>query len=271
VQQLATQLRIKTILVFAFALFSELVFAKTLVVADIDDTLRVTNRLNAGWLQQLDNARDPSLMFVGMDLILESLSQDGATIFYVTAAISPLDELSKNFLRYNQLPQRDNFINKGWFNNTEDFKTEAIAELIRTENPSQVILLGDNGEHDSAAYARVAKNFPNTVIFIHKLYEGEPSASVPLDQSVYLTGADLAASLEQLGFLSNATAKDVADQTLQYLNNKNTNLLVLPDWAEVTENDISRVYDQTDTSTSNPQSNQQSNPQLSQIFSTLGF
>ena len=244
-------------------MFSQSAFCKTLVIADIDDTLRLTNRLNAGWLEQLNNARDPSLMFVGMDLILESLSQEGATIYYVTAAIAPLDELSKKFLKHNRLPQRKNFINKGWFNNTEDFKTETISELIRAENPSQIILLGDNGEYDSAAYARIAKAYPNTHVFIHKLYEGEPSSPVPSDQSIYLTGADLAVSLEQLELLSSQTALQVLNTTQIYLNETNTDLLVLPEWAEITEQDLSRVLTQTELTPANET--------LLQIFSTLGF
>ncbi len=255
----------KTLLFICVFFVAQSVLSKTLVIADIDDTLRVTNRLKANWLEQLDNARDPSLMFVGMDTILNSLSDEGATVFYVTAAIAPLDELSKKFLKTNQLPQRKNFINKGWFNNTEDFKTETILQLISDLQPTEVILLGDNGEYDSAAYARVAQEFPNTFVFIHKLYEAHPSTPVPSAQSIYLTGADLAVSLEASGLLSSQTTNLVLQQTHEYLATKDTTLLVLPRWAEIVPEDISRLKEQTQ------QASTPSLDGLSQVFSELGL
>jgi Uncharacterized conserved protein (DUF2183) len=249
----------------AVVLFAQFAFCKTLLVADIDDTLRLTNRLKAGWLEQLDNAADPSLLFVGMDTILQGFSQDGATIFYVTAAISPLEMFAENFLDYNQLPQRENFVNKGWFNNTEEFKAETIQQLIDEEQPTLIVLLGDNGEADGAAYDQIQKQNPNVYVFIHDLYDGGSSSPLLENQYPFLTGADLAVSLEALGLSSQKISMDVLAETMLSLQSAESLQLVLPDWADVTLNNVSQIMQQ---SASASLASQQG---LEQIFIKLGY
>jgi len=229
--------------------------AKVLVITDIDDTIRLIHR-EANLAQQALNASDLGLAFRGMQPILKFLDQSGADIYYVTAAVPPIDELSEMFLEANRFPQDENFYNKSWLENTYSYKVSTIQYLIVKYQPETIILIGDNGEMDVKAYETISQKFDNVYSFIHKLYEGGDSAPVPQHHYTYLTGADLAVQMENLGFLS-------ADQTASVLSGIQKDLesndnyvlnLVLPSWAEVTAEDIVKAFD---THTSPTPENQQ--------------
>lgn len=222
-------------------LFSQFVHAKTLVISDIDDTLRWTQRVGSSLFEQLDKAKDSRLIVYGMNDILNTFDKNNAKIFYVTAAVSPLDKLSQNFLDQNSFPQKNNFINKGWFDDTEKFKVKTISKLIQKERPDEIILIGDNGEADSAAYAQIARNFNNVFIFIHKIYEQSPSVQVPQDQFIFLTAADLATTLEDLQIFNSNESRFVLENVRSYLSANTSADLILPNWLEITEHDVERV------------------------------
>lgn len=217
--------------------------AKVLVVADIDDTLRLTHR-HGNYLKQLSNISDGKMVFSGLHSIFQSFHKEGAQIHYVTAAVKPFDEFSEKFLKTSQFPQRKNLYHKDWLDDTAEFKAEQILKIIKKVKPTEILLVGDNGEQDVAAYQAVAKKYPQTVIFIHKLYEGGKSSAVPASQYIFLTGADLAAQLEQSGFLTEAQALAAVKKVSADLASKKEYLinLVLPGWAELTAKDLDRSF-----------------------------
>ncbi|MBY0385118.1 App1 family protein [bacterium] len=252
----------RSIFLILILLFSQFVSAKTLVISDIDDTLRWTQRVGSSLFEQLDKAKDPELIVYGMNDVLNTFDKNNAKIFYVTAAVSPLDKLSQNFLEQNSFPQRNNFINKGWFEDTEKFKVKTISKIIKNERPDAVILIGDNGEADSAAYAQIAKNFANVSVFIHKIYEHSPAVQVPQDQFIFLTAADLATTLEGLQIFAAAESQFVLQNVQSYLAADLGRDLILPNWLEITEEDVARVKP---TKTVSPLSQQI----WADVFSTL--
>lgn len=232
-------------LLLSFVLFvSFTANAKTLVVVDVDDTLRVTNRLYGSYTEQLDNVLDMEMPFSGMKELMLAFNGQDASIYYLTAAIDPFNELGLAFLEHNLFPQRSHFIYKPWWADTEDYKVSEVLNLIQKENPDTIILIGDNGEKDPAAYGRIQSMFPHTQVFIHHLYKGGYSAEIPSQQVGYVTTAEVAAYLEERGVFTTYQSHYVmrAVQSDLHSNSMLKHYLVLPYWSDITDGDMTAIY-----------------------------
>ncbi len=235
----------KSIVVFTVSLFvSWTAFAKTLVVSDIDDTLRHTNRVYGSYASQLHNIMRTDLGFSGMKELLVTLDSKGATIYYLTAAVEPLIEFGEEFLEDNNFPQDSHFIHRYWWEETEAFKVESILYLIEKEKPDQIILIGDNGEKDPAAYGQILARYPHARSYIHLLFKGGGAAPVPQDQFAYISSAEIAVDLEAMGMVSPEESRYVMAVVEKHLSSKDTFLqnLVLPEWSDITKDDIASAY-----------------------------
>lgn len=216
--------------------------AKTLVIADIDDTLRLTNRKASIW-EQLQNVADPNMGFYGLPEIFDAFAAQNAQVYYVSGTVAPISDFSMDFLIAFDFPQRDHFIYRGWFEGTKEFKIRVIEELIVQEKPDKIILLGDNGEQDVDAYEEIVKAHHEAISYVHKLY-GPDGTVIPNTQSTFLTGADLALQLYLSGDISFDEAaiaiKSVSEALTQtdpyYLD------LVFPRFADISTNDVERAF-----------------------------
>ncbi len=225
-------------------LFSFSAHAKTLVVTDIDDTLRVTNRVYAPYAEQLQNILNLNLPFSGTKVLMDVFHEKKAKIYYLTAGIEPITELSEAFLEYNRYPQSYRFLHKEVWQDTEDFKVSEILRLIKKEKPDTVILIGDNGEKDPAAYARVQAVYPQVQVYMHYLYKYGTSVPVPETQVAYVTTAEIAAHLEHQGlFMPEDTSRVMAAVWGDLNSSVEKQQLVLPPWSDVNEDDIATLAD----------------------------
>lgn len=234
----------KILIVFFSISISWTSYAKTLVIADIDDTLRVTNRLYASYTEQLSNIADMDMPFSGMKELMVSLDQSGAKIYYLTAAVQPLTEFGEDFLEENHFPQDHRFVFKMWWEETEAYKVKNIRELIQKESPDTVILIGDNGEKDSAAYGRIQAEFANTHVYIHWLYKGGSSATIPESQVAYITAAEIVADLEHNQVYTSTQGREVMTKVLSDLvsGQQLAQYLVLPYWSDITADDVRLLF-----------------------------
>lgn len=225
-------------------LFSFTANAKTLVIADIDDTLRVTNRVYGTYMEQLNNILNLEQPFSGTKALMDVFHAKKATIVYLTAAVEPITEVSEAFLYHNGYPQNYRFIYKEIWQDTEAFKTAEILALIKKEKPTEVILIGDNGEKDPAAYARVQEAYPSTQVYIHYLYKYGTSVPVlPEGQVGYITTAEVAAHLEHQGVLTAQESSSVMNVVWEDLNaSLPEQHLVLPVWSDVNEDDVATFF-----------------------------
>lgn len=226
-----------------FLLTTSAAHAKVLIVSDIDDTIR-SLQVHASYFEQLGNATNPNRAFRGLPEIFQFFDQAGAEIHYVSAVVEPFVGFSRKFLDHNSFPQSHHFHNKGWFEDTLEFKVATIRDIIDSGQYTDVVLIGDNGQKDVLAYKEIALDYPQVSVFIHKLYENEESVSVPPSQSLFLTGADFAVQLEEMGFLSDEQSGFVLEQIRKDLMSGDSNILslILPEWAEVTPADIQRAF-----------------------------
>ncbi len=229
-------------------LISSQVLAKTLVVSDIDDTIRSLN-VRTNYLELFDHATDERRAFRGMVEIFTALDEAGAKIYYVSAVVEPFVGYSIEFLSFNQFPQDQNFFYKGWFEETYDFKLQQIRDIIDFEKPDAILLFGDNADKDVAVYGEIRREYANVRVFIHKVY---PEA-VPSQQNIFLTSADLAVQLESQQWITSSVTEAVFQNIQGDLESGDDFLmdLVWPHWGEASPEDIDLAFSQTVASDKN--------------------
>ncbi len=140
-----------------FCLASLKLHAFTLVVSDIDDTIKTTHI--AGSLmtkpQILANAVLTKNKFAGMSELYSQilLQNTDAQIIYLSAAPKYIaSNLYSKFLRESNFPMPSNLVLKHILDDTFFYKTSYIQKWINEFKPSKLILVGDNGQKDEQIY-----------------------------------------------------------------------------------------------------------------------
>jgi phosphatidate phosphatase APP1 len=140
----------KVILSLTLLLSLETTFAKTLVISDIDDTIKVTNVLSKTMV--IFNGLFSRKSFSGMSELYQELNIADTSIFYVSGSPTYIRGIVENFLEYNNFPQKNNLILKDGSIPTYDYKLKEIRALILKNKPDKIILLGDDTEVDPEVY-----------------------------------------------------------------------------------------------------------------------
>lgn len=141
------------------------VSAKTLVVSDVDDTIKVTNVLNK--ISTVYNALFSTKAFVGMSTVYNGLNNPETKIVYVSGSPELVRGKINKLLTVNNFPQKENLILKPSKQDTFDYKFSVISKLINKENPDDVILLGDDTEKDPEIFDALSKTYPEKIKSMH--------------------------------------------------------------------------------------------------------
>lgn len=186
-------------------LFSNLTAqAKTLIVSDIDDTIKIAGirdfDLGLGW------SLDSHSAFLGMPEVYRQLAEripDAEWAYLSNAPSWYMAKTHTEFLQFNQFPSGQYIPRAGLFSG--DHKIKTLRELIHDGKPDQVIMIGDNGEKDPIVYDQIRNEFANQGIsfrvYIHSIYRrpefgGHLSSERP-NQFLFVSAYDLA--LEWVG------------------------------------------------------------------------
>ncbi|WP_417336468.1 phosphatase domain-containing protein [Halobacteriovorax marinus] len=247
----------KVLLSFLF-LVNLSVSAKTLVISDIDDTLKRTNVL--GYFTGGLRSTNP---FIGLpELFNDFLCNEEETqakrdyckkfrghnhslnrsLIYVTAASGRLQMFGREFISRSGFPQVA-VIGKETGRDTLEYKVSVVSEIVKASNYDEIILIGDNGEHDVGAYKAVSEAFPNKKIttYIHQVYnpshkDGDEKKGVDLapGQVAYFTGSDLALEFYAKGLISEKQLKNIVSKVHRYINSRDEDLYeqVVPEWSD---------------------------------------
>lgn len=174
--------------------------AKTLVVSDIDDTIKASHVLDKS--ESVKNVFKMKISFSGMaelyrgleeELILQE--EDPEFAYVSNAPKFFVGSFHKRFLRENLFPQNHNHFFRDNLKN-DNFKVETIADLIRRIQPENVILIGDNGEADPTVYHEIKKMFPQLKFQIWiRLDYLLPKKPVFSDQNFFVHPAEIAFGL----------------------------------------------------------------------------
>lgn len=164
----------KLLLVIIIVFSINTLYAKTLIVSDVDDTVKVTDVLNKA--NAVYNALFSKAEFSGMSALYRELNSSESLFYYVSGSPTFLENKITTFLEFNKFPQKENLVlKKGMNTSTYDYKLAAITKIINIENPDKVILIGDDTEYDPEVYETVSKNFPGKVesIYIRAIRDRE--------------------------------------------------------------------------------------------------
>lgn len=137
----------------------------TLIVSDIDDTIKLSHILSPGGA--IARAADSDSWFYGINNLYQLLTQDNGNslITYISAAPEFILEGTHKKLLLNGKFPRGLYIARTEFISGKEHKLNAIRHLINEYNPKKVIFIGDNGERDSIVYNQITKEYKNISFF----------------------------------------------------------------------------------------------------------
>lgn len=146
-------------------LFANPLHAKTLIVSDIDDTIKLTDVLNSN-LEIVRNGLFSKKAFSGMSTLYRELGSS-AEIYYVSGSPEVIKPVLTNFMSENKFPQGRNLLLRPMKVESFDHKIASITKLIEAKQPDEVILIGDDGEKDPEIYDQISKHYPSKVTGIY--------------------------------------------------------------------------------------------------------
>jgi hypothetical protein len=123
---------------------------KTLIVSDVDDTIKVTNVLNTP--MKILNGIFAKNAFSGMSELYQEFNLTENSFYYVSGSPNIIRSRITHFLKFNNYPQVENLVLKYGKIPTYDYKLREIRNLISKINPDKIILLGDDTEVDPEVY-----------------------------------------------------------------------------------------------------------------------
>lgn len=144
---------------------------EVILVSDIDDTIKNSHVLDKD--STVANAFVPKNAFLGMAPLYSALAKDKVIDEIVYLSNAPkllMYPFHKRFLRKTGFPAGRLLLSTGLSN--KNHKVTTLRNLIKNENPKELILIGDNGERDTEVYATIQKEFPEVKMttYIHQAY-----------------------------------------------------------------------------------------------------
>lgn len=159
----------------ALLLSAQQVSAKTLIVSDVDDTIKMTDVLGSK-TQIVISGLIKEKAFAGMSELYNKMNNADTDIYYVSGSPSYIKFRIVDFLEENNFPQKNNILLKNRIkDDTYAFKVGAIKELIKKLNPDKIILIGDDTEHDPHVYETISNENPGLVegIYIRSIQNNQ--------------------------------------------------------------------------------------------------
>lgn len=137
--------------------------AQLMVVSDVDDTIKVSHVLDKD--SALANGPMVHNAFIGMPELYHAIVElpNMVTLKYLSNAPKKfIGDIHQKFLKTNNFPKGD-LVTRRWrqifSGNTH--KIDSLRRFIKEYQPREMILIGDNGEHDTEIYAQIRKEFPH--------------------------------------------------------------------------------------------------------------
>lgn len=141
--------------------------AKTLIVSDIDDTVKMTDVLGSK-KTIVFNGLFREKAFAGMSELYNQMVKGDTSIYYVSGSPKIIRTRVDEFLEENNFPQQENLVLKDSIGeDTYEYKTSTIKKLIKELNPDKVILIGDDTEYDPQVYAHIKEEYPELTAAIY--------------------------------------------------------------------------------------------------------
>lgn len=228
-------------------------FATTLVLSDIDDTIKDTEVLHKKALaKKMGNLKLP---FLGMSSlyhkIISELKASGEVVHMVYLSNAPEKGFGKRhrrFLRLNNFPEGNAYLRRNVLDNNH--KYNSIDHLLKTLKPERVIFLGDNGESDAKiyqdAYLKLFNKYGvrNSHVFIRHAYPSYDEGKFIYDNQIsFLNAADIALILYRDNLLGLDSTREILLENLVINADLAQTLPLIPNWIDCRE-----FYDENQSS-----------------------
>lgn len=195
--------------------------AKTILVSDIDDTVKLANVQNLG--EAAYYSFDDSSRFLGMSELYSLIKKDNSDldVFYLSKAPSWLMAGTHTRLLKNGHFPEGQYIPRTSYP-ASLHKIFSLRDIIDRTHPDQVIFFGDNGEQDSPVYEQIKNEYQGKGIhflqFIRLVYasQGYPQVGVLLapDQIGFVSPIEVSLELKKAGVLSQQSVQWMLDNVM---------------------------------------------------------
>ena len=143
------------------------VSAKTILISDIDDTIKMTGVLN-NKLSVSYKGIFGKKAFAGMSELYNEYDRQDVGIYYVSGSPQMIDCRIESFLVKTDFPEVDQrYLKDKVSSDTYDFKIKSIKSILADNPNSTVILVGDDTQHDPEVYHDISSQFPDRVEAIY--------------------------------------------------------------------------------------------------------
>ena len=213
----------KNIILTALLILSVNSYARTLIVADVDDTIKVTNVLSKPDIYI--NALLSKKAFSGMSELLQEMNLAETSIVYLSGSPSILAGRINSFLNFNHFPQSENVILRADLDvSNYDYKIEKITKLLSRNVFDKIILIGDDTEFDPEVYNEISKKFKVDAIYIHAI----TNRNLPRNEVMrnYFSSVEIAGFEMLKANLKNANS--LSRVVSAFINQNNSSLVVIP-------------------------------------------
>jgi phosphatidate phosphatase APP1 len=166
--------------------------AKTLIISDIDDTVKMTDVLGKT-SKVVFNGVFRTKAFSGMSELYQQLVKENDVIYYVSGSPKIIRIRVDEFLEENNFPQKKNLILKDkTSDDTVKFKLSAIKKILEQVKPDKLIMIGDDGEHDPEIYNKIAEEYPHLVQSIYiRAIQNRDFKGINFFSAVEIAGAEM--------------------------------------------------------------------------------
>lgn len=221
---------------FVFSVSSN---AKTLLLSDIDDTIKLAHIKD--YSDALKYAFDAQSRFLGMSFLYSKILQDQPEAKMVYLSKGPawaIGQTHRKLLENGEFPEgryipRTNY-------DADVHKLKTIRSLLADIKPDKVIFVGDNGEQDADVYAQIAREYANQGIefhqFIRIVYSRnsyiEKGAVLYEGQVGFVSPIEIALELEKSYLISFTSVQEIIDsivpQILKQKLNESEGVVAIP-------------------------------------------
>ena len=132
---------------------------ETLVISDIDDTIKLSHILSKGGA--VARAVDSDSWFYGMNYLYQVILENNpnSKIAYLSAAPEVILESTHTKLLTKANFPKGFYIARTQFVSGKNHKLQAIRSLLNKYKPKKAIFIGDNGERDSIVYNQITQEY----------------------------------------------------------------------------------------------------------------
>jgi hypothetical protein len=189
-----------------FAFFLTTSAQAYMVISDVDDTIKITNSGDA--LQGAWRGLFTKDVFPAMPELYRAWAKNGATLHFVTASPSLLENKIKELLAFYEVPYSSLILRRNIFESKLKYKVRSISQIMNRYPEEEVILVGDDVGQDPEVFQELQKLYPERVLSIY--IRPVEAREIPLDQIPYITTFDIINEEHQERRLSYTTLLNTA-------------------------------------------------------------